>query len=223
MPLVALPIGLNERRFDAPRRSGSEFARSAFRRHPDRARRRECGVPHAAKQVCERDFLGPKRRVHAVVYVGLRTPSASPSTYTPKRPTSTGIEPDCDHALRLSASSRTRVQAVCQVAGRHARASRSRVACTVRNRYRRNDRGDAAGEDQVDERGAACEESRIRRHSEKCRPARRQAALRYRSPAGLSGFAARSTSGFNLRKLFSPMPLTFISSSIFLKPPLFCR
>ena len=30
-------------------------------------------------------------------------------------------------------------------------------------------------------------------------------------------------SGFSFRKLFSPMPLTFISSSIFLKPPFFSR
>jgi hypothetical protein len=29
--------------------------------------------------------------------------------------------------------------------------------------------------------------------------------------------------GFSFRKFFSPMPFTFIRSSIFLKPPFFCR
>jgi hypothetical protein len=31
------------------------------------------------------------------------------------------------------------------------------------------------------------------------------------------------TIGFSLRKLFSPIPLTFISSSTFLKPPFLSR
>ena len=43
------------------------------------------------------------------------------------------------------------------------------------------------------------------------------------SPGALSVFGGTATSGFSLRKLFSPMPFTFIRSSIRLKLPLLVR
>ena len=54
---------------------------------------------------------------------------------------------------------------------------------------------------------------RVAQHAPATRPARY-----------CPGFATVTVmSGFILRKLFSPTPLTFIRSSTFLKPPFFCR
>jgi hypothetical protein len=59
------------------------------------------------------------------------------------------------------------------------------------------------------------------RHDRRAPAPRTGAAPRYCRAAGV--FSPTVTRSRSLRKLFSPMPLMCISSSIFLKPPFFSR
>src|SRR5262249_49583525 len=110
--------------------------------------------------------------------------------------------------------------------GDEASAGPSARAVDARERYRHRNSADD-GHDGADEHGLD-ERVPCRRGPRGWRTGvepvcSRQPAVRALNGYGVTRAAATVMSGLSLRKLFSPMPRTFIRSSGFLKLPFFCR